>query len=69
MRKLFETRDRLSHLDLDHRLLDRRLRVADDDVVTQETRFADGRWQPEGLTLRLEHGVPFSAELDPPTAR
>ena len=31
--------------------------------------FADGRWQQEGVTLRLESGLPFSAELDPPTAR
>ena len=32
-------------------------------------RFADGRWLNESLTLRLESGLPFSAELDPPTAR
>ena len=69
VRKLFETRDRLSEIDSDRVLLDRRLRVADDAVVTQETRFAGGRWQAEGLTLRLENGLPFSAELDPPTAR
>jgi hypothetical protein len=37
--------------------------------VTQDTRFAEGRWQPESLTLRLDEGLPFSAELDPPTAR
>ena len=47
--------------------LDRRLRVVDDAVVTQETRFADGSWRAEDLTLRLESGLPFSAELDPPT--
>ena len=35
-----------------------------DAVVTHETRFADGRWQAESLTLRLESGLPFSAELD-----
>ena len=69
VRKLFETHDRLSELDSDRALLDQRLRVVDDAVVTQDTRFAEGRWQPESLTLRLEHGLPFSAELDPPTAR
>ena len=69
MRKLFETRDRLTELDSDGALLDRRLRVADDAVVTQETRFAEGRWHAENLTLRLESGLPFSAELDAPTAR
>jgi hypothetical protein len=65
VRRLFETRDFAAGGDL----LDRRLRVTADAVVTQETRFADGRWQPESLTLRLETGLPFSAELDPPTAR
>jgi SAM-dependent methyltransferase len=69
VRRLFETRDRLGELGGETALLDRRLRVADDAVVAQETRFAGGRWQPEGLTLRLERGLPFSAELDPATAR
>jgi len=69
VRKLFETHDRLSEIDSDSVLLERRLRVVDDAVVTQETRFAGGRWHAENLTLRLENGLPFSAELDPPTAR
>ena len=69
VRKLFETHDRLSEIDSDNVLLDRRLRVVDDAVVTQDTRFARGRWHAENLTLRLENGLPFSAELDPPTAR
>ena len=69
VRKLFETHDRLSAIDSDTVLLDRRLRVADDAVVTQETRFAGGGWRSENLTLRLENGLPFSAELDPSTAR
>jgi hypothetical protein len=69
VRKLFETHDRLSRLDSDRALLDRRLQVVDDAVVTQHTRFARGRWNAEDLTLRLENGLPFSAELDPPTAR
>ena len=37
--------------------------------MTQDTRFASGRWHAEALTLRLETGLPFTAELDPPTAR
>ena len=69
VRKLFETHDRLAELDSGDGLLDRRLRVVDDAVVTQETRFAGGRWHSDSLTLRLEAGLPFSAELDPPTAR
>lgn len=69
MRKLFETHDRLSALDSDDVLLGMRLRVVDDTVVTQDTRFTRGRWQAENLTLRLENGLPFSAELDPPTGR
>ena len=69
MRKLFETHDTLSEIGSERELLGRRLRVVDDAVVTQDTRFAGGRWQPENLTLRLENGLPFSAELDPPTAR
>jgi hypothetical protein len=69
VRKLFETRDRLTEIDSDGMLLDRRMRVADDAVVTQDTRFAEGRWHAEHLTLRLESGLPFSAELDAPTAR
>ena len=69
VRKLFETHDRLSELDSDDVLLDWRLRVVDDTVVTQDTRFARGRWHAESLTLRLENGLPFSAELDPPTGR
>ena len=68
VRKLFETHDRLGEVDSDNALLDRRLRVADDAVVSQDTRFADGRWHGESLTLRLESGLPFSAELDPSTA-
>jgi SAM-dependent methyltransferase len=67
--KLFETQDRLVELESDSALLDRRMRVVDDAVVTQDTRFAGGGWQAESLTLRLESGLPFSAELDPPTAR
>jgi methylase of polypeptide subunit release factors len=69
VRRLFETHDALSEIGSERELLERRLRVVDDAVVTQETRFAGGRWQPEDLTLRLENGLPFSAELDPPTAR
>lgn len=69
VRRLFETHDTLSELGSDDALLDRRLRVVDDAVLTQDTRFAGGRWQAELLTLRLENGLPFSAELDPPTAR
>jgi hypothetical protein len=69
VRKLFETRDRLAEIGSDRALLDRRLRVVDDAVVTQDTRFAEGRWRPENLTIRLENGLPFSAELDQPTAR
>jgi SAM-dependent methyltransferase len=69
VRRLFETRDRLLEAEAEAGLLDRRLRVVDDAVLTQETRFADGRWQSEILTLRLESGLPFSAELDTHTAR
>ena len=69
VRKLFETRDRMSEVDSDRVLLERRLRVVDDAVVTQDTRFAGGGWQAESLTLRLENGLPFSAELDATTAR
>jgi methylase of polypeptide subunit release factors len=69
VRKLFETHDRLSEIEPASALLDRRLRVVDDAVVTQETRFSEGHWRSESLTLRLETGLPFSAELDPKTAR
>ena len=68
MRKLFETHDRLAEVDSANALLDRRLRVVDDAVVSQDTRFADGGWHGESLTLRLESGLPFSAELDQSTA-
>jgi hypothetical protein len=37
--------------------------------VTRATRFVEGRWQAQSLTLRLENGLPFSAELDPSTGR
>jgi SAM-dependent methyltransferase len=67
VRRLFETRDRLPADDSE--LLDRRLRVVEDAVVTQETRFTEGSWHPELLTLRLDTGLTFSAELDTPTAR
>ncbi len=69
VRRLFDVHDRLSEVEWDGALRDRRLRVVDDAVVTQDTRFAGGRWQAEALTLRLETGLPFSAELDQPTAR
>jgi hypothetical protein len=69
VRRLFETHDRLSELGSDEALLERRLRVADDAVVAQETRFAEGGWHAGDLTLRLGRGLPFSAELDRPTAR
>ena len=59
----------MSEIDSDSVLLDRRLRVVDDAVVTQDTRFEGGRWHVQNLTLRLENGLPFSAEIDPPTAR
>ena len=66
---LFATHDRLEAIASDADLFKRRLRVVDDAVVTQETRFTEGRWQSESLTLRLDSGLPFSAELDPHTAR
>jgi Methyltransferase small domain len=69
VRRLFDTHDALSALDSDDALLSRRLRVVDDAVVAQETRFADGGWQPGDITLQLETGLPFSAELDRQTAR
>jgi SAM-dependent methyltransferase len=69
VRKLFETQDRLGEIVPGELLLDHRVRVADDAVVTQDTRFVGGQWQPESLTLRLERGLPFSAEVDAPTAR
>ncbi|HEX6723968.1 MAG TPA: class I SAM-dependent methyltransferase [Gaiella sp.] len=69
LRRLFETHDRLAELGAGRALLGRRLRVVDDAIVTHETRFSGGRWQGEAPTLRLETGLPFSAELDPPTAR
>jgi hypothetical protein len=68
VRKLFETRDLIGELDSDVALLDRRIRVVDDAVVAQERRFAEGRWHTESFTLRLDSGLPFSAELDPPAA-
>jgi methylase of polypeptide subunit release factors len=69
VRRLFETHDRLTEIGPEDALRESRLRVVDDAVVTQVTRFADGGWQPETLTLQLERGLPFSAELDPPTAQ
>jgi methylase of polypeptide subunit release factors len=66
VRQLFETHDRLTATD---DLLDRRLRVVDDAVVAQEMRFEDAHWESQSLTLRLDAGLPFSAELDPQTAR
>jgi SAM-dependent methyltransferase len=69
VRKLFETHDRLVEIVPGDLLLDRRMRVVDDAVVTQNTRFVGGQWQSESLTLRLERGLPFSAEIDAPTAR
>jgi hypothetical protein len=59
----------MSEVDSDRVLLERRLRVVDDAVVTQDTRFAGGGWHAESLTLRLENGLPFSAELDATTGR
>jgi methylase of polypeptide subunit release factors len=67
--RLFETHDRLAGDAAGLALLDRRLRVADEAVVSRENRFHDGRWHAEAPTLRLESGLPFTAELDPPTAR
>ena len=69
VRKLFETHDRLEDVPPGDPLLERRLRVADDAVVTQDARFVERGWQTESRTLRLESGLPFSAELDAPTTR
>jgi SAM-dependent methyltransferase len=69
VRRMFDTHDRLAEIVPAEALLDRRVRVVDDAVVTQDTRFVEGRWQSESLTLRLERGLPFSAEIDTPTAR
>ena len=67
--RLFETHDRLAGDAAGRALLRSRVRVADDAVVTRESRFSAGRWHRESLTLRLEAGLPFTAELDSPTAR
>jgi Methyltransferase small domain len=69
VQKLFETHDRLAEIEPADALLERQLRVVDGAVVTQETRFAEGRWHSQSLSLRLDSGLPFSAELDPQTAR
>lgn len=69
VKKLFETHDGLSELEFGDELLGRRLRVVDNAVVTQDTRFEKGHWQAENLTFRIENGLPFSAELDPLTGR
>ena len=66
VRRLFDTHDRLDAAD---DLLGRRLIVTEQAVVTQDTRFAGGRWHPELLTMRLDQGLPFSAELDPLAGR
>jgi methylase of polypeptide subunit release factors len=68
VRQLFETHDALLALGSDEALLDRRLRVAEGAVITQSGRFADGRWLVDEITLRLERGLPFSAELDATTS-
>jgi hypothetical protein len=68
VRRLFETHDRLAGT-APAGLLEMRPRVVDDAVLTRESHFAGGRWHGEALTLRLETGLPFSAELDPPIAR
>jgi len=67
VRRLFETRDRLVELD-DAALLGQRLRAVDDAVVAHESRYSGGHWHHERLTLQLERGLPFSAELDAATA-
>jgi hypothetical protein len=67
VRRLFETHDRLAELD-DDALLDERLLPANDTLLGQESRFSDGRWLRDSLTLRLDRGLPFSAELDAATA-
>jgi SAM-dependent methyltransferase len=69
LRRLFEVQDRLATIVSDTDLLDRELRVVDDVVVTQESRFAERSWRHESLTIRFESGLPFSAELDRHTAR
>lgn len=67
--RLFETRDHLAGDAAGRSLLRRRLRVADEAVVGRERRFHAGRWHAEAPTIRLEAGLPFTAELDPATAR
>jgi SAM-dependent methyltransferase len=69
LRRLFDVQDRLATIGSDAELLDRQLRVVDDVVVTQESRFAERSWRHESVTIRFETGLPFSAELDRYTAR
>jgi methylase of polypeptide subunit release factors len=66
---LFEMHDRLKADAAGHGLLRSRVRVADDAVLSRESRFAEGRWRGAPPTLRLETGLPFTAELDAPTTR
>ena len=67
-RKLFETRDRLAEFEPDAALLDRRLRVADDALVTQVTRFA-GHVEARDFDLAARTRAAVLGRLDPPTAR
>jgi Methyltransferase small domain len=67
VRRLFETQDQLVAADAE--LAARRVRVVDDAVLSREWRFAGNDWHGEAITLRLESGLPFSAELDAPTER
>jgi len=68
LRRLFDTQDRLAAIASDSALLGRRVRVVDDAVVEEQSRFARGGWSGESLTIRLESGLPFSAGLDRDTA-
>jgi SAM-dependent methyltransferase len=68
VRRLFATQDALRALGTDGDLLQRRLRVVADAVLTQEARRADSGWLAEGFRLRLERGLPFTAGLDATTA-
>ena len=37
--------------------------------MSRDSRFHAGRWHAEAPIIRLEAGLPFTAELDPSTAR
>jgi hypothetical protein len=69
IRRVFAAQDFLEQLTDERALLDQRFELAHHDMLQQRVVLREGKWIVEAITLELEEGLGFRAEIDRHTVR